>query len=234
MLPFVFLNVATSIDGKLAPATRRFVPFGSRRDRELLFELRARADAVMAGARTIDLMPVDLGPGPPRYRRERLKRGLAEYNLRVIVSGRGTLNPHSAIFRKRFSPIIVLAGGRVPARNLRRLREVADEVRVFGDGELDFVSALKWLRREWSVKHLLCEGGGEVNAGLFSAGVVSEVYQTVCPLVFGGRNAPTLADGPGVGEVRDATRLSLKSIKRFGSELFLVYRVRQKQRRSAT
>src|SRR5215831_3947367 len=151
MLPFVFLNAATTIDGKLAPTTRRFVPFGGWRDRELLFELRARADAVMAGARTVDLMPVDLGPGPTGYRRQRLKHGLAEYNLRVIVSGRGSLSPRSAIFRKRFSPIIVLASGRAPEPNLRRLREVADEVKVFGDAKLDFVAALEWLRKQWAV-----------------------------------------------------------------------------------
>src|ERR1041385_5277497 len=30
-LPFVFLNVAITADGKIAPANRRFVPFGSRR-----------------------------------------------------------------------------------------------------------------------------------------------------------------------------------------------------------
>jgi riboflavin biosynthesis pyrimidine reductase len=48
MLPFVYLNVASTADGKLAPASRRFVPFGSRHDRRLLLELRASADAVMA------------------------------------------------------------------------------------------------------------------------------------------------------------------------------------------
>jgi hypothetical protein len=63
MLPFVFINVATTADGKLAPANRKFVPFSSRRDQQLLLELRTRADAVMAGARTVDLMPVKLGPG---------------------------------------------------------------------------------------------------------------------------------------------------------------------------
>src|SRR3954453_23140106 len=91
-LPFVYLNVATSADGKLAPANRKFVPFGSARDRELLLELRASADAVMAGARTVDLMALTLGPGPAKYRRLRLKHGLAEYNLRVVVSGSATLN----------------------------------------------------------------------------------------------------------------------------------------------
>src|SRR5437870_2038591 len=102
--PFVYINVATTADGKLAPATRHFVPFGSRRDQHLLLELRARADAVMADARTVDLMAVSLGPGPLKYRRLRLRNGLSEYNLRVVVSGAATLDPKAQIFRQRFSP----------------------------------------------------------------------------------------------------------------------------------
>ncbi len=227
-LPFVYLNVATTADGKLAPANRKFVRFGGKRDGQLLLELRARADAVLAGARTVDLMPVNLGPGPARYRRLRLKRGLAEYNLRVVVSGSGTLDPRAEIFRQRFSPIIVLASGRAAEKDLRRLRQVADEVKVFGRRELDFAAALRWLREKWHVKRLLCEGGGEVNAALFRAGLVDEIHLTLCPLVFGGRNAPTMADGRGVQEVAQATRLRLKSQRRVGDEMFFVYRVRKK------
>jgi len=227
MLPFVFLNVATTADGKLAPANRRFVAFGSRRDQQLLLELRARADAVMAGARTVDLVPVNLGPGPAKYRRLRLKNGLAEYNLRVVVSGSGSLNPRAEIFRRRFSPVVVLASGRASEKNLRRLRKVADEVRVFGKKEIDFVAALKWLRRRWKVRRLLCEGGGEINAALFRAGLVDEVYQTICPFIFGGRNAPTLADGQGVKHLSQATQLRLNSRKRVGQEIYLVYRAKR-------
>src|ERR1700754_2475077 len=106
--PFVFLNVATTADGKLAPANRQFVPFSSKRDQEHMLELRATADAVMSGARTVDLCPVQLGPGRVKYRRLRLKRGLAEYNLRIVVSGMATLDPRAEIFKHRFSPIIIL------------------------------------------------------------------------------------------------------------------------------
>src|ERR1041385_6154805 len=188
MVPFVYLNVATTADGKLAPANRHFVAFSSKRDQRLLLELRTKADAVMAGARTVDLVPVNLGPGPAKYRRMRLRNGLAEYNLRVVVSGSGTLNPRAEIFKRRFSPIIVLVCEQASERNVRRLRGVADEVAIFGKTELDFRAALNWLSRKWKVKRLLCEGGGEVNAGLFRAGLVDEIYQTICPLIFGGRN----------------------------------------------
>src|SRR5579883_789584 len=165
--PFVFLNVAMTADGKLAPASRHFVPFGSKRDQEHLLELRATADAVMSGARTVDLSPVKLGPGGESFRRLRLKRGLAEYNVRIVVSGSGTLDPRAEIFKHHFSPLIILTTGRAPEKKLRRLEKLADVVKICGERELDFGLALRWLRQEWGVKRLLCEGGGEINAALF-------------------------------------------------------------------
>jgi 2,5-diamino-6-(ribosylamino)-4(3H)-pyrimidinone 5'-phosphate reductase len=223
-LPFVYINVATTADGKLAPANRHFIPFGSKRDRELLFELRAGADAVMSGARTVGPLPVNLGPGPAKFRQMRLKKGLPEYNLRVVVSGSANLNPRAEIFRRRFSPIIVLVTRRAPDSKVRQLRQVADEVKAFGDQRLNFTQALGWLREKWGVKRLLCEGGGEVNAGLFEEGLVDELYHTLCPLVFGGRHAPTMADGSGFPALAQAAKLKLKSLKRVGDELFLLWR----------
>ena len=227
-LPFVYLNVATTADGKLAPANRVFVPFSSKRDRELLLELRARAGAVMAGARTVDLAPINLGPGSSKFRQMRLERGLAEYNLRVIVSGSANLDPKAEIFSHRFSPILVLTTDRASKRKVQQLSRVADEVKSFGANEIDFVKALSWLREKWQVKRLLCEGGGELNDALFRHDLVDEIYLTFCPLVIGGREAPTMADGRGFENLAGATRLRLKSLKRVGDELFLVYRVQHR------
>ncbi len=231
-LPFVFLNAAMTADGKIAPASRRFEPFGGPRDHRHLLELRATADAVMAGARTVDLDRVNMGPGPVKYRRARLQRGLAEYNLRVIVSGSRTIDPEAEIFRHRFSPIIILTSGRGSRATLRRLQEVADEVKICGRDEIDFAAALRWLGAKWKVKRLLCEGGGEVNGALFKAGLVDELHLTVCPLIFGGRDAPTLADGEGVQRLAQAARLRLVSIKRMETGIFLKYR-RELPQRSA-
>jgi riboflavin-specific deaminase-like protein len=212
-------------DGKIATANRQVSSFSSRRDQALLMELRSEADAVMAGARTVDLNRITLGPGSAKYRRRRLRRGLAEHSVRVVVSGAGTLDPRAAIFRAKGSPLIILAGGRASRRRLERLRRLADQVKVFGARELDFVAALRWLRRTWGVKRLLCEGGGTLNDALFRAGVVDELHLTVCPKVFGGKDAPTISDGLGMGGLDQAVRLRLKSARRSGAELFLVYRV---------
>ena len=102
---------------------------------------------------------------------------------------------------------------------------MADAVKICGETEIDFRRALEWLRREWKLNRLLCEGGGELNGALFRAGLVNELHLTVCAKMFGGRDAPTIADGAGVVKLGDATQLHLKSMKRAGDELFLVYDV---------
>jgi len=224
-LPFVFLNVAITADGKLAPANRHFLPFSSRMDQELLIKLRTRCDAVMAGARTVDSAPVNLGPGSRKYRALRIKNGLGEYNLRVVVSGSGSIDPNAEIFRHKLSPLLILVTECAPKSRRVRLQKLGAAVHVCGDQKVDFRSALKWLRTEWKVQCLLCEGGGEINAALLREKLVDEIYVTLCPVILGGRHGPTMADGLGVESLRDASQLNLKSKTRIGDELFLVYSV---------
>jgi 2,5-diamino-6-(ribosylamino)-4(3H)-pyrimidinone 5'-phosphate reductase len=229
-LPFTFLNLAMTADGKIAPASRHFITFSSPRDREHMMELRATADAVMSGARTVDLNPVTLGTGGEKYRRLRKKRGLSEYNLRVIVSGSGSIDPEAAIFKKRFSPIIIMTTESAGARRLDRLRRVAEGVIICGRRHLDFRFGLRVLRKKWKVKRLLCEGGGELDDGLFRAGVVNELHLTLCPKIMGGRHAPTICDGLGFPTLAKACQLELKSLKRHRDELFLVFAVRSPEK----
>jgi 2,5-diamino-6-(ribosylamino)-4(3H)-pyrimidinone 5'-phosphate reductase len=221
-LPFVFINMAMTADGKIATANRAAVAFGSPRDHEHLLGLRATTDAVMAGARTVDSAPITMGPGPAKFRRRRLKRGLAEYNLRVIVSRSGSVNPRAEVFKHRFSPIIILTTCRAKANRLERLRALADEVKICGRREINFRIAFRWLRKKWGIKRLLCEGGGELNNALFRAGLVNELHLTICPKIFGGHNAPTIADGKGIPKIAGARRFVLKSARRISNELFTV------------
>lgn len=221
--PFILVNMAMSADGKIATTNRAVSTFSSSRDHNHLYELRATADAVMSGARTVDLNNYTLGPGAERFRKLRLRRGLAEYSLRVIVSGSGSVNPRAELFQHRFSPIIILTCKRAPAGTLKKLRIVADAVKVTGGVEVDFPAALSWLRTKWNVRRLLCEGGGELNDALFSAGMVDELHLTICPRIIAGRHAPTIADGRGVENIAHAFPLRLSSIKRADDELFCIF-----------
>ncbi len=221
--PFVLVNMAMTADGKIATANRRVTSFGSPRDLAHLYELRATADAVMCGANTVAAGDVILGPGPARHRRARMRHGLAEYNLRIVVSGRGRVNLTGRLFAERFSPILILTTEQAGARRLRAMAAVADEVVVCGRDRIDFERALRWLATRWKVKRLLAEGGGELNAALLAAGLVDEFHLTLCPLVFGGATAPTIADQDAPRRLRDAAPFHLKSARRGGGELFCVF-----------
>ena len=223
--PYVIINMAMTADGKIATANRALTSFGSRHDHDHLLDLRATADAVLCGASTAAGEDITLGPGPGRFRRRRLRRGLAEFNLRIVASGSAGLNPRANLFKQRVSPVILLTTRDAPPARLKQLREVADEVVVFGKTRLNLRAALQWLHRRWKVKRLVCEGGGELNDAMFRAGLVDELHLTICPQVFGGRQAPTIAEGSGFPRLANAARLQLRSRRRQGDELFLVYEV---------
>lgn len=221
--PYVVVNMAMTADGKIATADRAGGAFGGPRDHAHLLALRATADAVMTGSRTVNSARINLGPGGLRYRRLRRRRGLAEFNLRVIVSGRGTVNPRAEVFRHRFSPIIVLTTVRMPPALRQRLTEQGAQVKICGRRTLNLPAALRWLRQRWGVRRLICEGGGELNDAMFRSGLVDELHLTICPLILGGRDAPTIADGQGFASLAKAPRLELQSRHRVGDELFLVF-----------
>ena len=222
-LPFVFVNMAMTADGKIATANRAVHSFGSARDLQHLYQLRATADAILCGARTVEISDSILGNGGEKFRKLRLKKGLAEFPLRVIVSGSGSINLAARIFQKRFSPIVVLTTRRASAKKLAQLRELADEVKICGANEINFPATLRWLQTQWNVRRLLCEGGGELNDALFRADLVDEINLTICPKIFGGRTAPTMADGCGLGYLALAKKYELTSKNAKEGELFTVF-----------
>ena len=60
---------------------------------------------------------------------------------------------------------------------------------------------------------------------MLQAGLIDEIYLTVCPFVFGGRTAPTAFDGAGFTR-EHVRKLALKSHRQSASgEIFLHYEV---------
>lgn len=218
--PYVLINMSMSADGKIANQSRSIHTFGSARDLRNLYQLRATADAILSGARTIEDTGATLGNGGETFRRARLRDGLTEYPIRVVVSGRASISPEAPIWKHRFSPILVSVQSNAPVSRLRRLQEMADAVHVSEGSALDVASLLRWLRVERGVTRLLVEGGAEVNGAFFMAGLVDEVHLTLCPIVLGGRTAPTLADGEGLPLDR-AFGMTISRCKRVGQEVFL-------------
>jgi riboflavin-specific deaminase-like protein len=210
MRPRVLCNMASSIDGKIAP-TRRREPFVmSRRpeDHRRMLALRARVDAVVIGAGNLRADDPDLMPCP----------------LRVVVTRGGEqVRPDARMFDRSLGGEAVVAHAATMTAATREALGSAATLVELGRSEVDVVQVVEWLGRERGCKAVLCEGGGMLNAQLFAAGAIDELYLTIVPRILGGAKAPTLAQGSGFAadEIPDGR---LASVERVDDELFLVYR----------
>ncbi|MCG9896299.1 MAG: RibD family protein [Fimbriimonadaceae bacterium] len=82
---------------------------------------------------------------------------------------------------------------------------------------------LATLRRDHGIRRLLCEGGSELNAQLFAAGLIDEIFWTIAPKVKLGAATPTMADGEPIPRA-EIPRFRLVSCTPHGDEVFMRYR----------
>lgn len=219
--PAVVINMAMTADGKTATANRAVASFGSKTDLQNLYRLRATADAILCGARTLDLDAVKLGNGGARFDRQRRRAGLADHPIRIIASARATIDPNAELFRHDFSPILLLTSRAARTSRVATLRPHVAAVHVSPGQSVNWQHALRWLANQWGVRRLLVEGGGSLNGALVRADVVDELCVTVCPVLCGGESAATLADGPSPISLREARTLTLHAACRRGDEFYL-------------
>lgn len=107
-VPFVYSNLATSLDGKIAPSNRS--PLGSAMDRKYMCALRLDADAIICGARTIRSCPRPMLAEPMRASEE-FRVLFSKSNERKNCSGsRKILKTFALRNRVRQQPTNVVVG----------------------------------------------------------------------------------------------------------------------------
>lgn len=214
----VVSNLAVSLDGRIATAQYEHFPLGTRLDRAYMSVLRARADAVLVGGRTFRAWPRPLVPNPADF--ARLDAAAFFDREAPPLEGRRWIN--AVVTRTLDLPS---TGGfwddpRVEPRVYSPTPGQLPGL-VVGDTDPRVIAAD--LERR-GVTHLLLECGGDLLSQWLAAGLVDELHVTICPLVLGGRGAPSLADGVGFG-FADAPRLRLLHAQPVGDELYCRYAV---------
>ncbi len=218
--PFVLINSAITVDGKLDTAARSGTPISSLTDLERVDRLRAESDAVMVGGHTLLHEDPRLTVKSPLLRAERMARGLDENPIKVGVVSR-VEDPQSGQSIKndgRFlnsgpARIVIFTTEQTERAQIERLGERGVQVFVVGTERVDLVRALGYLS-ELGVERLMVEGGGTLNAELLRLKLVDVIYLYVAPLIFGGATSPTLADGAGLTR-EAAVRLRLLDLEQF-------------------
>lgn len=223
--PFVTANFALSWDGRVS--TRKLTPsdFSSPADKHRLLEIRAEADAVLVGARTVATDTMTMGLPVETLREQRVARGQSAYPLRILLTNSGRLNPQLRVFEADFSPLHVFSTTRMPKPTREALGAKAI-LHLEPGRRVNTPAMLSLLRNELGVRHLLCEGGPTVLRSLLEADLVDALHLTLCPRIFGGLRAPTLTGVAGQF-LPKSTQLQLEDFEVLGEECFLRYRVQR-------
>ncbi|HBH54132.1 MAG TPA: hypothetical protein DDY91_19780 [Planctomycetaceae bacterium] len=223
--PFTFGNLAISVDGRISTADRALHGFGGAEDRDLMEELRARADAVIIGAATVRDENPRLQVSAEKWRKSRLDADRSPQPRGIVVS-RSLDFPwrERALFTESLVRPLVITSADHPASRIADLQHFADVLIVpSSESSLSLSEAMRQLA-EMGLHKLLLEGGGELNFAMLAEGLVDEFYLTLCPLVFGGRLSPGAFSGSGFPGTAPVP-LELLSIRQgINQRLFLHYR----------
>ena len=209
--PYVFINTATSADGKIDTFERKGSAISSKRDKERVDQLRADADAVLVGGKTLLGELPKLTVKSEALREARVKRGVTPNPIKVGVVTSADIPLDSDFIKAGPARAVIFTTSRTSISQLETLRANGVEVFVDDAPRVNLGKMMETLG-EFGVKRLMVEGGGTINFELLRLGIVDELMIYIAPMIFGGENAPTLASGFGLVR-NEAIAMKLKNVE---------------------
>jgi riboflavin-specific deaminase-like protein len=195
--------MAMTADGKIDTVARAGARISGAADTVRVDELRAAADAVMVGGRTL------LGEDPRLTVRDaalvsaREQAGRSAQPAKVGVVSHigppgtdGSLRTGSRFLHDGGGRVLVCTSSRTQRAAIVGLQDQGAEVIVRGAGRVDLAAALEALA-QLGIEQLMVEGGSTLVAALLESGLVDELQLAVAPLLLGGETAPTPVGGRG-------------------------------------
>lgn len=179
--PTVWINMAASLDGRVAGPGGRPVRLSDDADLARVHAMRADADAILVGAGTVAADDPSLRVQADRLGPEHRAASVRD-PLRVILDPDGRLPAASRVFDGKAPSLRVLADGGPADPDGGAPR---DHVRVpRGPGGLDLEAVLAALA-ERDIATVMVEGGPRVAASFLTAGLWDRFTLYVAPRVLG-------------------------------------------------
>ena len=211
--PHVHINVAMTADGKIDTIERKGVSISSTLDKQRVDRLRAESDAVLVGGHTLLDEDPKLTVKSSSLRDARVSRGLPPNPAKVGVVTRAELKLDSSFLTAGPAYIYLFTTSKSSPSQVESLKTRGVEVIVHSGESVDLEAMLNKLSVD-GINQLLVEGGGILNFELLQRRLVDELTIYLAPVVFGGRDAPTLADGIGLTS-KHAVPLVLDHVENF-------------------
>lgn len=242
--PFVIANFVSTLDGVVSyeiegKSGGSTISGSDPADRFIMGLLRASADAVMVGARSVSETTAE-SLWTPEYTFPDAKHLYAEYRvnalhkakypLLVVVSGSGRLDLERAIFRTpdMRTVVVTTAAGRdeLTRRGATSLGFVEIHALSSTSGRIAPKTIVQLLQSQFGVRTLLHEGGPTLFGQFLAAEAIDELFLTLSPQIagrVGDGTRPAVVQG--VEFVPDAAPwFQMLSIKQRGAYFYLRYR----------
>ena len=220
MRPYVILNAAMTLDGKIATQTGSSNISGEE-DLKRVHEIRKQCDGIMVGIGTV--LADD-----PRLTVHKIDANPEDNPVRVVVDSKCRTPIDARITNDDAKTIIACANEFKDDFIKSEKYEVFKKrgVKFFwsGDERVDLTSLMSYLHEE-GIEKLMLEGGSTLNFSMIKAGLIDEISICVAPMVVGGANAKTFFDGEGFDLMDEAIRLELIDSYTLGKDLILKYNV---------
>jgi len=224
--PFFIAKWAMTLDGKIATRQGDSRWISSPQAREYVHKLRGQVDAIMVGIGTVLADDPELTARlPAPLDAKRLTGPAARHRplRRIVVDSRARLPLGSRLVKTaRETPVILATSENAPREALNKLsRKGVEILQVKSRRRRVDLKALARKLGEEEVTNVLIEGGGELLASAFSAGLVDRVIVFVAPKIFGGRGAKTAVEGKGIEKVLEALPIEYTQFLRIGEDIVI-------------
>jgi 5-amino-6-(5-phosphoribosylamino)uracil reductase len=220
--PHTTVVLAMSADGKIADWARSHPTFGSQHDFDHLERQVAAVDAVLFGSTTLKAGGTAMRVLKPNLIAQRLQAGKLEQPIQIVCTRTGDLDPTLRFFQQPIPRYLLTT-----AQGAKRWAEQPGFDRVLTAGadsaQIDWHPIFAVLYQS-GIERIAVLGGAEIVAALLEADLLDELHITLCPLLLGGKGAPSPVAGAGFLQDQ-APRLVLLDVKQVEHELFLHYRV---------
>jgi len=222
--PFVFINVAMTVDGKIDTFQRRGSAISSAWDKARVDRLRADADAVMVGGRTLLDEDPKLTVKSEALRAERVSRGGTPNPIKIGIVTKADIQTHAKFLHEGPARVVIFTTHQTSKEQLAFLRSQGADVYIHDQERVALPRALATLQ-ELGIHRLMVEGGATLNFELLRLGLVDEISVYMAPMIFGGASAPTMVAGSGL-ERSAALPLKLIHVERSDDGgVFLKYQI---------
>ena len=209
--PYVTLKWAQSIDGTMGTKTGDSKWISSEESRAFAHRLRAEASAVLVGINTALRDDPELTVRAFEWERQ---------PLRIVLDPQLRISEGLKLVKDGKAQTLVVTA-KEDRDKIDRLQELGVKVIIATseDGRLNLGEVLRELYF-LDVMHLLVEGGAYTLTSFIKEGLFDRIWVFLAPVLLG--------DGKRIGDldinyVREAKRLRLRDLKRFGEDVALEY-----------